>query len=291
MEPKTPIVDHSDEGALSYIERAGDRMTIVFLHGSGFSKEVFKQQFTSPYLADHRLIAVDLPGHGASPNAADPKATYTYEGLARAVTAFIRKLGIDRCIVVGWSLGGHVAYEMLDTVPQVKGVMAFGAPPAVGGPLGIVRSLHISKNLLLISKAKFSRSDAEHFERTCLNGMRQGEFVETLMRTDEKMRPCLSRSVMSSSGRGHKERVETSQTPVCLLQGAQDPIARSNYVQSITGASLFAGRAIIFEEAGHAPFLDSQVRFDRLLSQFSDAVESGRTVTSLTAKPNYALAG
>lgn len=266
-------------------------MPIVFLHGSGFSKEVFKLQFAGQQLSDHHLIAVDLPGHGASDNAVDPKATYSYAGFASAVTDFINWRGIERCIVVGWSLGGHIAYEMLDTVPQVAGVLAFGAPPAVGGPLGIIRSLHLSKNLLLISKAKFSRADAERFERACLDGRCEGEFIDALCRTDEKMRPYLSRSVMGSTGHGQRKRVETTNTPVCLLQGRHDPIARTGYMQSFAGESLFAGRCIVFDESGHAPFLDASEKFDSLLSQFADAVEADRSAAGGDIQPHYALAG
>ncbi|MCY6379202.1 alpha/beta fold hydrolase [Hoeflea prorocentri] len=271
-----PTVE-SDNASLSYMDRAGEGMPILFLHGSGFSKEVFSQQFESEELAGHRLIAVDLPGHGASPDAADPKATYSYAGFAAAVTGFIREIGLERCVVVGWSLGGHVAYEMLDAVPEVAGVLTFGAPPAVGGPLGIVRSLHISRNLLLISKGRFSKLDAERFELACLGGMRRGEFVDALLRTDEKMRPLLSRSVMSISGGGQKERLEASRTPVCILQGRHDPIARTGYVQTLSWPALFEGRAVIFEESGHAPFVDAQERFDRLVRRFCDAVASGQT--------------
>lgn len=266
----------SDKASLSYMDRAGDGMPILFLHGSGFSKEVFSQQFESEELAGHRLIAVDLPGHGASPDAEDPRGTYTYEGFAAAVTAFIREIGLERCVVVGWSLGGHVAYDMLDTVPEVAGALTFGAPPAVAGPLGIIRSLHISRNLLLISKGKFTVSDAERFERASLGGLRQGEFVDALLRTDEKMRPTLSRSVMSSSVGGQRERLEVSRIPVCIVQGRDDPIARTGYVQTLSWPALFEGQAVIFDESGHAPFMDAQERFDRLLERFCGAVESGQ---------------
>lgn len=283
--------DTCHERGLSYIERPGKELPIVFLHGSGFSKEVFKKQFVSGVIAGHRLIAVDLPGHGQSPDAEDPGTAYSYAGLASAVTAFVNRLDLERCIVVGWSLGGHVAYEMLDVVPQVAGVMAFGAPPAVGGPLGIIRSLHISRNLLLVSKARFSESDAERFERVCLDGHCTGEFVETLQRTDVKMRPNLSRSVMGNSGPGQKERVEKTQTPVCLLHGRRDPIARAGYIQSIKGPGIFRGQTIFFDDSGHAPFIDAADDFDNLLKQFADFVAASGMHLSDRTRAGYSKAG
>ena len=291
METRTLTLERADIGTLAYSERTGEKLPIVFVHGSGFSKDVFKLQFESRQLSGHHLFAIDLPGHGDSADANDPSAVYSYAGLASVVTDFIERLNIDRCLLVGWSLGGHVAYDMLDTVPQVAGVMAFGAPPAVGGPLGIIRSLHISKNLLLISKAKFTRADAERFERVCLDGHFAGEFVETLCRTDEKMRPCLSRSVMASTGQGQKKRVESARTPICLLQGRHDPVSRTGYMQAFPGQNLFAGRCIIFDESGHAPFVDAADKFDCLLAQFADFAEAGGSAAGGTLPETYALAG
>lgn len=281
----------SDKASLSYMDRAGDGMPILFLHGSGFSKGVFSQQFESEELAGHRLIAVDLPGHGASPDADDPRATYSYEGFAAAVTAFVREIGLDRCVVVGWSLGGHIAYEMLGDVSQVAGVLAFGAPPVSGGPLGLIRSLHISRNLLLVSKGTFTEADAMRFENACLGGLRAGEFVETLQRTDERMRPSLSRNVMGNPDNDQRTGVETSGTPVCLLHGRRDPIVRMSYMQSLSGPGLFEGHTIIFNESGHAPFLDAQERFNRLLRRFADAVERDSGSDLRDIKHLYRLVG
>ena len=285
-----PKVEAGGRDTLSYVEREGDALPILFVHGSGFCKEVFRNQFAGRTLAGHRLLALDLPGHGQSADAGDPNATYSYAGFADAVAGFIKRLGINRCVVVGWSLGGHVAFDLLDAVPTVAGVMAFGAPPSVGGPLGIIRTLHISRTLLLVSKAKFSSADAERFERICLDGHCSGEFVEPLMRTDVKMRPNLSRSVMRSFGPGQKERVENTHTPVCLLHGRHDPIVHAGYMQALRGPGLFGGRTFVFEKAGHAPFIDSAKEFDSLLKEFVDAVDFGRALPGSGADPRYAIA-
>lgn len=291
MVSETVAIDGKGNELLSYVERAGSRIPIIFLHGSGFSKEVFSKQFAGQALEDHHLIAVDLPGHGESSDAADPNATYSYRGFAAAIGEFIKRKSLDRCIVVGWSLGGHAAFEMLDDMPQVAGVFAFGAPPAPTGPLGLIRSLHISTNLLLMSKAEYTQLDAERFELTCFGQHSNGEFVQKLLRTDEKMRPCLSRSVMAGVGISQRERVESTRVPICLLHGGLDPIVRTRYMLSIQGPSLFRGRTIVFNDAGHAPFADSQIEFDGLLKQFSDAVESGQAIGYRDVDPGYLMVG
>ena len=84
--------------------RTGSGPPIVLLHGIGLDREVWAP--VVPLLAaDHEVIAVDLPGFGASaPLAGAP----TVAALADAVEA----LGLVRPLVAGNSLGGGIALEL-----------------------------------------------------------------------------------------------------------------------------------------------------------------------------------
>jgi pimeloyl-ACP methyl ester carboxylesterase len=79
---------------------------LLLLHGIGMGKEVWRP--VVPLLeCSHDVIAVDLPGFGASVAGPD-----TIEGLADAVTAFADSLGLDGFHVAGNSMGGGVALEL-----------------------------------------------------------------------------------------------------------------------------------------------------------------------------------
>jgi len=84
--------------------RTGSGPPIVLLHGIGLDREVWAP--VVPLLAaDHEVVAVDLPGFGASaPLAGAP----TVAALANAVEA----LGLERPLVAGNSLGGGIALEL-----------------------------------------------------------------------------------------------------------------------------------------------------------------------------------
>lgn len=86
---------------LNNAAKAGD---IVFLHGWGAKKELMKKAF-APFLKDHRLIFVDLPGFGGS---SVSKALFTkdYAGIVRA---FLADISTELFCVVGHSFGGKVA--------------------------------------------------------------------------------------------------------------------------------------------------------------------------------------
>jgi pimeloyl-ACP methyl ester carboxylesterase len=84
--------------------RTGSGPPIVLLHGIGLDRAVWDP--VVPILArEHEVVAVDLPGFGASePLAGQP----TVEALAEAVET----LGLERPHVAGNSLGGGIAIEL-----------------------------------------------------------------------------------------------------------------------------------------------------------------------------------
>jgi pimeloyl-ACP methyl ester carboxylesterase len=59
-------------GALAVQESAGQGPPVVLIHGNSSSSRVFSRQLDGPLGQRFRLIAVDLPGHGASDDAKDP---------------------------------------------------------------------------------------------------------------------------------------------------------------------------------------------------------------------------
>ena len=119
-------------GALAVHESAGQGPPVVLIHGNSSSSRVFSRQLDGPLGQRFRLIAVDLPGHGASDDAKDPSA-YSLPGHARAVRAVLDVLGVDEAHFVGWSLGGHVALEMAPDLRNPRGFVIFGTPPLTSG--------------------------------------------------------------------------------------------------------------------------------------------------------------
>ncbi|MEM9332363.1 MAG: alpha/beta hydrolase [Pseudomonadota bacterium] len=264
---------------VSFIETGNpDGFPILFLHGNSFSKEVFSGQLSSEHLSERRLLALDMPGHGHSSRAIEPKTTYTYAGFAAEVLNFLELKEIKRCVVAGWSLGGQVALELINRSPRVAGVFAFGAPPAPNGPIGLIRSMRFCRMLLLAGKPQFSKEDAIYFEKAAFGSHANGEFIDTLLNTDPEMRPTLSRSLLMPKGMSQRERFEYSSIPVCLLHGRDDILVRTPYMETLRAPMMAGGEVLMLDRVGHAPFLESKDTFDQLLDHFCDSVEKGVTV-------------
>jgi pimeloyl-ACP methyl ester carboxylesterase len=87
---------------------------IVFVHGLVGSWQNWLENI--PHFArDHRVVALDLPGFGASPM---PAEKISIAGYARILDALLGELGIDAACVVGNSMGGFIAAELAIAFPQ-----------------------------------------------------------------------------------------------------------------------------------------------------------------------------
>lgn len=271
--PVTESIVRTLEGEIALCDTGGDGLPLLMLHGSGAAKEVFAQQLESPLTDLHRMIAIDLPGHGASSNAARPETAYTLTGLAGTVAAVLRELEIGRVIAFGWSLGGHIAIEMMSAYPQLlAGVMLTGTPPVGHGALGLLRGFHARWDVLLASKQMFTRRDAERFERLCYGDGASGAMVETILRADGRMRAAFMRSIMRGDGADQKRTVEESPIPLAMVNGADEPITRLGYVASLKYKNLWEGRCHTIAGAGHAPFWQTPNTFNALLHRFVEDI-------------------
>jgi pimeloyl-ACP methyl ester carboxylesterase len=121
-------------GRIAFARRnEGAASTVLLLHGGGpgaSGANNFERNI--PALAgEHDVIVLDLPGYGRS----DPLAVRADGGIldayARAVAVFLNGLGVERCSLIGNSLGGGVALMFARLFPEVAHrVVAFG--PAGG---------------------------------------------------------------------------------------------------------------------------------------------------------------
>ncbi len=108
---------------------ADERAPVVALHGfSGSSGDWAKHADT---FADRRLIALDLPGHGAHPH----MERFERRGLAAAVDWLddeVRRRGLQDIHLVGYSMGGRVALQYaLEYPSRLVSLSLIGAHPGI----------------------------------------------------------------------------------------------------------------------------------------------------------------
>lgn len=110
---------------------ANPARTVLCVHGWACS--VYSYRRLMPLLAERgmRAIAIDLPGHGLSEKPDDPQL-YTLDALVGCVIATLDELGIERCVLVGHSMGGPICARAAVVAPGRVGGLALLAPAGFG---------------------------------------------------------------------------------------------------------------------------------------------------------------
>ncbi len=137
MEPRQTVLVDGVELAFHDSAPGTTKPTIVCLHAIGHGGGDFAAFDAA--LPGHRVIALDWPGHGASGIDAQPPSARRY---AELLDGFLTRLGVERPIVLGNSIGGAAAVRFAATHPERVSALVLANP---GGfdPGGFIARLFI----------------------------------------------------------------------------------------------------------------------------------------------------
>ena len=246
---------------------SGLRMPMLFIHGNSMSGEAFDSLMGGPLGRSYCFITVDLPGHGASDDALIPEKGYTLGGYADAMLDVLFALDIPDALVCGWSLGGHIALEMMARSSAVQGAFVVAAPPVTPGPAAIA-GFNLSESFALLAAEQLTEPDKRALAEIIAGAPAPAFVQRALDRADGRARRILVESIMRGDGADPARLLARGDRPLALVCGDRDPITSWDFMRTVEGPALWRGGAIAMANAGHAPFLDAPTDFNGLLLQF-----------------------
>ena len=118
-------------GLKMYYEVYGEGKPLVLLHGSFMNIPMNWARFIPPLAADRKVIVAEMQGHGRT---RDIPRELSYEGMADDVSALLRHLKVDSADVLGYSMGGGVAFQVAVRHPdQVRRLVVLSGTYAHDG--------------------------------------------------------------------------------------------------------------------------------------------------------------
>ena len=257
---------------VSYLETpgSGDGRAVIFVHGNSASARTWLPVLESGFGQRFRCLALDLPGHGQSGPAADP-AAYSLPGYAAVLSGFARVLGAADAVVVGWSLGGHIALEAAPSLPEAAGFVIFGTPP-IGSAAQLAEAFLPNPAMNVGFTARVSEAEAEAYAASFTapgSTLATSEFVPDILATDGAARVGLLASVGEGRFADEVAIAGELRQPLAILQGAGEQLVNLDYLRKLTIPALWRGEVQVIPGAGHAPHQETPQRFADLLTEFS----------------------
>jgi pimeloyl-ACP methyl ester carboxylesterase len=197
-----------------YFETHGTGRPLILLHGGLGSGEMFGPNL--PVLANHHeVIAVDLQGHGRT---ADIDRPIDIRLMADDIAALIDHLGLDRPDVVGYSLGGGVAFFTAVRYPEKVGRL-------------VMASAHIRRDAIpvemLAQQEQVNAAAAEFLKDTPMYQlyMQVAPHPEDFPRLLDKVGESMAKDF------DFTEEVRSLQVPTMIVAADADMAPPSHYVE------------------------------------------------------------
>jgi 3-oxoadipate enol-lactonase len=254
----------TDQGAIGFIEAGGGTaMPIVFLHGVGSDKSVWRPQLAH-FGQTRRAIALDYPGYGES----EPVAEANRDDFAESILGAMDALGVGRAHICGLSLGGVIAIAMHVAAPERCASLVLADSFAVhpDGHGIFQRSTDASRSMTMraLAEARIDMllgSEASTELRT--------EVVETMAAIDPEAYRVGAEAVWLADQR---ERAAAVDVPTLVLCGAEDVVTPPALSEQL--AKLIPGaRMELIGAAGHLANAEQPAAFNAAIDRFLTDVE------------------
>jgi pimeloyl-ACP methyl ester carboxylesterase len=260
---------------VNYVE-AGEGPVLLLIHGIALDWKSWRA-VVEPLAERHTVLAVDLPGHGAS---GAGSGDYSPGGMAAVLRDLLAMRGHERATVIGHSLGGGVAmqftYQFPDVVERLVLVssgglgrelsarLRSGALPGAGPYLAMTNTLGLVGRRAMGPSAGARGRQAIH----------QAEMARAYASlADPSRRRAFLATLRFAVGVGGQrvsaiERLYLAQVlPVLIVWGRLDPIIPVGHAE-VAHRGIPGSRLEVFEGVRHFPQLEEPDRFVAVLDDF-----------------------
>ena len=257
------MTDRTSGGTMSYRE-FGEGSPVILLHAFPLDGRMFEPQ-AEALAGSHRLITPDYPGFGRSPRApAQPDMRYYAEG----VRGLLDRLGLDRAVLGGVSMGGYVVFECMRLFPErVSGLILANTRPEPD-------SEEIREN-----RREMARRVAEEGVEVLIELQMQRLLAPETLENDERVVERVRAMILESSPNGvvaalgaMRERPDSTPllaeigVPTLVIGGEEDGIS-SPEVMGAMAEKIPGSRHVTLPGAGHLANLEAPEGFNAALTE------------------------
>ncbi len=240
----------------------GSGEPLVLLHGLGASSQDWEHQVPE-FSRHYQVITPDLRGFGRS---AKPSGPYSIAQFSADMRALLAELHVERCHLLGLSMGGAVAFQMaLDQPALLTSLIIVNSSPNFG--LHSWRRRLMAWTRILVPHLFGMRTLSHHVVNRLFPKPEQSELrARLLARGSSNDRDAYVAAVHALKGWTVERRLGEIGTPTLVISAEFDytPVSeKEQYVAHMRQAKLR-----VIADSRHASHWDQWQEFNRLVLEF-----------------------
>jgi pimeloyl-ACP methyl ester carboxylesterase len=238
---------------LYYAAAGAGGPTLVLIHGSGGDHGTWGPQLAALASAA-RVVAVDLPGHGASAG----EGSDTIREYATRVRQFLTALGRGPVVLGGHSMGGAIALAVaLDSPEWLRGLVLVGTGAR----------LRVLPQLFEILARNYAEAVAFMTERAW-SPSTPAALKDLGRKTVSTTRPSVTQGDFTACDRFDvMERIGEIRLPTLVIVGEEDRLTPPKYAEFLAG-KIAGARLARIPRAGHFVSLEQPDEVNRAIHAF-----------------------
>lgn len=244
---------------------------LLLLHGWSQHHLCWSKQFDGRLAEQFRLIAPDLRGHGASDKPLEPEHYGNSAPWAGDVAALIEQLGLERPILVGWSMGGWIVQDYL----RVHGDAAIAGAALIGSSVVTAGDPEVLAARSPAARAEGAYSEDQgvalramvEFVKVCVAAPLPAEDLAFMVGYNMLCPPQIRRAARTRR-EDYRADVAAATRPLAVFWGEAEALCLRSMVDETLEAAPRA-RLFTYAGAGHSPFWEQPEKFDADLAAFA----------------------
>jgi 3-oxoadipate enol-lactonase len=241
---------------------AAARDVVLFLHAYPLDRTMWRGQMDAAHAAGWTAVAPDFPGFGDAPHLGEGSLSEYAERTRRV----LESVGATRAVVVGLSMGGYVAFRLLEDRPDVvRGLVLADTRAGADSPDAAQARLTAAERAekegtAWLADEMLPKLVADDADEEVRNEVRQIIGRATSEAVAGALRAMAARPDSS-------EVLRSVKVPALVLVGAEDKLTPPEEARKLAGLIAGAEYAEI-PLAGHLSNLENPEAFNRALIGF-----------------------
>lgn len=281
MEPISRRVEGAHGLMLHVLEWSSEGVPLVLLHGGGNEAHLWDD--FAPCIAPHyRVLAVDQRGHGDSDW--DPQGRYDSDSMADDLEKVLDAFGIDRFVLIGFSMGGRAGMVFAGRHPQrLAGLVLVDIGPELDarGRARIGSEMTEQRAPLFRSVEEYARLLSRNYpagspdalQRMAKYGLRKRDDGLFELKSDPKLRsdrgdPEAARVQEEALAERMWEALAKLPCPTLVVRGAASDILSPDVADRMVDEVLQNGRLAVVPQAAHSVATDNPKGFEEAVGAF-----------------------